>query len=81
MASNGPSTGPGALAALASGSDEMAARILSENIGRGPGANGRVAHTKGLSYMADATDAATLMNGYKEARVAILHQAVAAERL
>jgi aminopeptidase YwaD len=25
--------------------------------------------------MADATDAATLMDGYKEARVAILHQA------
>src|SRR5215469_1085064 len=32
-------------------------------------------HTKGLGYMADATDAATLADGYKEARVAILHQA------
>jgi len=64
----------GALAALASGTDEMAARILSENIGRGLARMGE-SHTKGLGYMADATDAATLMDGYKEARVAILHQA------
>jgi aminopeptidase YwaD len=66
--------GTGALAALASGTDEMAARILSENIGRGLARMGE-SHTKGLGYMADATDAATLMDGYKEARVAILHQA------
>jgi hypothetical protein len=32
-------------------------------------------HTKGLGYMADATDAAALTASYKEARVAILHQA------
>jgi len=64
----------GALAALASGTDEMAARILSENMGRGLARMGE-SHTKGLGYMADATDAATLMDGYKEARVAILHQA------
>jgi aminopeptidase YwaD len=66
--------GTGALAALASGTDEMAARILSENVGRGLARMGE-SHTKGLSYMADATNAATLMDGYKEARVAILHQA------
>ena len=66
--------GTGALAALASGTDEMAARILSENIGRGLARMGE-SHTKGLGYMADATDAATLMDGYKEARIAILHQA------
>ncbi len=64
----------GALVALASGTDEMAARILSENLGRGLARMGD-SHTKGLSYMADATDAASLMDGYKEARVAILHQA------
>jgi len=64
----------GALVALASGTDEMAARILSENIGRGLSRMGE-SDTKGLGYMADATDAATLMDGYKEARVAILHQA------
>ncbi len=66
--------GTGALAALASGTDEMAARILSENVGRGLARMGE-SHTKGLGYMADATDAATLTNGYKEAKVAILHQA------
>ena len=66
--------GTGALAALASGTDEMAARILSENIGRGLARMGE-SHTKGLGYLADATDAATLTDGYKEARVAVLHQA------
>ena len=66
--------GTGALAALASGTDEMAARILSENVGRGLSRMGE-SHTKGLGYMADATNAATLTNGYREARIAILHQA------
>src|SRR3984885_15304658 len=66
--------GTGALAALASGTDEMAARILSENLGRGMSRMGE-SQNKGLGYMADATSAATLMDGYKEARVAILHQA------
>jgi hypothetical protein len=66
--------GTGALAALASGTDEMAARILSENIGRGLARMGE-SHTKGLGYMADAADSASLSDGYKEARVAILHQA------
>ena len=32
-------------------------------------------HTKGLGYMADASDAAALTNAYKEARNAIQHQA------
>jgi hypothetical protein len=32
-------------------------------------------HTKGLGYLADATNAATLADGYKEAKIAILHQA------
>src|SRR5215831_13338744 len=66
--------GTGALAALASGTDEMAARILSENVGRGLARMGE-SHTKGLGYMADAGDATALVDGYKEARVAILHQA------
>jgi aminopeptidase YwaD len=62
------------LTALASGTDEMAARILNENIGRGLARMGE-SHTKGLGYMADATDAATLTDAYKEAKIAILHQA------
>ena len=33
------------------------------------------AHTKGLAYMADATQPAELTEAYKEARIAILHQA------
>jgi aminopeptidase YwaD len=66
--------GTGALAALASGTDEMAARILNENIGRGLSRMGE-SHTKGLGYLADASNAAALMDGYKEARIAILHQA------
>ena len=66
--------GTAALAALSSGTDEMAARILNENIGRGLARMGE-SHTKGLGYIADATDAASLTLAYKEARVAILHQA------
>ncbi|HEX3744021.1 MAG TPA: M28 family peptidase [Bryobacteraceae bacterium] len=66
--------GLGSLVALSSGTDEMAARILSENLGRGLARMGE-SHTKGLGYMADAVDAKTLMEGYKEAKVAILHQA------
>jgi aminopeptidase YwaD len=64
----------GALVALSTGTDEEAARILSENLGRGLARMGE-SDTKGLSYMADATDAASLMTGYKEAKIAILHQA------
>jgi aminopeptidase YwaD len=60
--------GAGALAALASGTDEMAARILSENVGRGPSRMGE-SHTKGLGYMVDATDAATLTDAFREARM------------
>jgi aminopeptidase YwaD len=52
----------------------MAARILSENVGRGLSRMGE-SHTKGLGYMADATSAAALTDGYKEARIAIFHQA------
>lgn len=66
--------GTGALAALATGTDDMAARILSENIGRGLSRMGE-SHTKGLGYMSDAANATALTDGYKEARVAILHQA------
>ncbi|WP_052200638.1 M28 family peptidase [Terriglobus sp. TAA 43] len=64
----------GSLAALASGTDEEAARILNENLGRGLARMGE-SHTKGLGYIADATDAASLNTAYKEAKIAILHQA------
>lgn len=66
--------GLGSLAVLADGTDEMAARVLNENIGRGLARMGE-SHTKGLGYMADATDGASLTLAYKEARNAIRHQA------
>ena len=66
--------GLGSLAVLADGTDGMAARVLQENLGRGLSRMGE-SHTKGLGYMADATDAATLTTAYAEARNAILHQA------
>jgi aminopeptidase YwaD len=66
--------GLGALAVLGSGTDEMAARVLNENVGRGLSRMGE-SHTKGLGYMADAKDAPSLAQAYKEARTTILHQA------
>jgi hypothetical protein len=52
----------------------MAARILNENLGRGLARMGE-SHTKGLGYLADANDPASLATAYREARVAIKHQA------
>lgn len=66
--------GLGSLAALSEGSDTMAARIVNENLGRGLARMGE-SHTKGLGYLADARDAAALTTAYREARVAIKHQA------
>jgi hypothetical protein len=66
--------GTGALAVLASGTDETAARVLSDNIGRGLARMGE-SHVKGLGYMADASSAPSLATAYKEARTAITHQA------
>jgi hypothetical protein len=66
--------GLGGLAVLATGTDEMAARVLNENVGRGLARMGE-SHTKGLGYMADANDGPTLTSAYREARVAIQHQA------
>jgi Zn-dependent M28 family amino/carboxypeptidase len=64
----------GALSAIASGGDEIAARVTSENLARGSermGGNER----KGTAYLADATTAGELHAAWKEARVAIRHQA------
>jgi hypothetical protein len=65
--------GLGGLAVISTGTDEMAARVVSDNLGRGLSRMGE-SHTKGLGYMADAT-ATTLPDAYKEARNAIHHQA------
>jgi len=66
--------GLGALAALANGTDEMAARILQENIGRGLSRMGENL-TKGLGYLADVKSAAELNGAWREAEVAVRHQA------
>ena len=67
--------GLGGLAVLSTGTDEMAARVVADNLGRGLSRMGE-SHTKGLGYMADAAAGApALTNAYKEARNAILHQA------
>jgi hypothetical protein len=66
--------GLGALTVISVGTDEMAARVVNDNLGRGLSRMGE-SHTKGLGYMADASDAAALTTAYKEARNAIRHQA------
>jgi hypothetical protein len=65
--------GLGSLAVLATGTEEMAARVVADNLGRGLSRMGE-SHTKGLGYLADAT-AATLPSAYRDAKVAIQHQA------
>jgi hypothetical protein len=64
----------GAMTVLASGGDETAARVVSENLARGAERMGD-SHRKGLSYMADVKDGASLADAYHEAVVAIRHQA------
>ena len=64
----------GAMTVLASGGDETAARVVSENLARGAERMGD-SHRKGLSYMADVKDGSLLADAYHEAVVAIRHQA------
>jgi hypothetical protein len=64
----------GAMAVLATGGDEMAARVVSENLSRGAERMGE-SYRKALSYIADATDAGSLASAYKDAMVTIKHQA------
>jgi Peptidase family M28 len=66
--------GLGSLAVLSTGTDEVAARVLNENLGRGLSRMG-ASHAKGLGYLADATGAAALTAAYREAQVAVRHQA------
>lgn len=66
--------GTGALAAIASGGDEMATRVTSENLSRGTERLG-AAQRKGTSYLADAASPEALVTAWKEARVALDHQA------
>jgi hypothetical protein len=66
--------GLGAMAALTSADDKMGVRFANESMGRGAermGENQR----KGLGYIADVTDASQLIDAYREAKVAVRHQA------
>src|SRR4029078_12689078 len=64
----------GALAVIATGGDELAARVNSENRGRATERRG-VNERKGTASLADATTAEALHAAWKDARVAIRHQA------
>ena len=66
--------GLGALSVLSIGTDEMAARVVSDNLGRGLSRMGE-SHTKGLGYLADASNGLSLVQAFKEAQNAIQHQA------
>ncbi len=65
--------GLGALAVLAQADEAMAMKVVSETLARGAERVGQ-AHRKGLGYIADATDAASLADAVKEARNAVRHQ-------
>ena len=64
----------GAMTVLAAADDPMAVRVLADVLGRGAErmtANQR----KGLGYIGDVTDASQLAQAYKDAKVAVQHQA------
>ena len=66
--------GTAAMSAIASAGDEMAMKVAAESMARGAERMG-VAERKGLSYLADETDDAALLQAYKEARNTLRHAA------
>ena len=66
--------GTGALAVIATGGDQMAGRVTSENLGRGSERIGD-SERKAVSYLADATTPDALLAAWKDAKVTIRHQA------
>lgn len=66
--------GLGAMSALASADDKMGVRVANESMGRGAERMGD-SQRKGLSYLSDVTSAAQLADAYREAKVAVRHQA------
>lgn len=66
--------GTAAMSVLASAGDEMAARVAAESVARGAERMGQ-AQRKGLGYVADTAEAAGLRDAWREAQVAIRHQA------
>jgi hypothetical protein len=66
--------GLGSLAVLSTGTEEIAGRVVADNLGRGLSRMGE-SLTKGMGYMADAKTGPTLTQAYKDARITIRHQA------
>jgi len=64
----------GAMTVLASGGDDIAARVVSENLARGAERMGD-AHRKGLGWLADVSDKSRLTIAYRDAANAVRHQA------
>ncbi len=67
--------GLGALAVLAQADEAMATKVAAETLARGTERMGQ-AERKGMGYLADAPDAATLVEAFKDARNALRHQVV-----
>lgn len=63
----------GATTVLAGADETIAMRVTSESLARGAERMSQ-AEQRGLAYMADAADAASLTAAYKEARNAVRHQ-------
>jgi aminopeptidase YwaD len=66
--------GAAAMTILATAGDEMAAKVTAEALARGAERMGQ-AESKGMSYLADAQNAAALAEAYKNARASVKHQA------
>lgn len=66
--------GLGTLEVLANADEGVALKVASETLARGTERMGQ-AQRKGLSYLADAADGAAAVEGYKDARNAVRHQA------
>src|SRR3954453_14975479 len=66
--------GTGALAVIATGGEEMAGRVTSENLGRGTERMGD-SERKAVNYLADATTPDALLAAWKDAKVTIRHHA------
>jgi hypothetical protein len=66
--------GTGALAVLATGGDELAGRVTTENLGRGTERMGD-SERKGVNYMADAATPGALHAAWRDARITVRHQA------
>ena len=65
--------GIGAMTVLATADDVMGSRVAAESLARGTERMG-AAQRKGLSYLADVSNAAELAGAYREAQVAVRHQ-------